>query len=328
MTIQPSPYGLYCPTGGFHVDPVKAVPLAVVTHAHADHAHPGSHRYVCTVQSVPLLRRRLGAETDIVALAHGEVRRVGDVDVSLHPAGHVLGSAQVRIADGSEVTVVSGDYKTHPDPTCAPFELVPCDVFVTEATFALPIYRWSSGEAVLADIVSWIAVNQRSGRPSILLAYALGKAQRLMAMLAPHLSGPLLAHGAVVNMCDAYRDAGIALPEVEHVGERLRGAATAGRIVIAPPSVLGSPWLKRFPKASVAMVSGWMRVRGRRRWTGVDRGFVLSNHADWEGLLTTITSTGARRVLSTHGHADVLARHLSELGLDARAVPMPLADTT
>ena len=312
--------GLVCVSGGFHIDPVAPVPLAVVTHAHRDHLADDLTHVVCAPPAETLLRRRLGPAVRIDALPYGERRRFGDVDVSLHPAGHVLGSAQVRLEKAERVTVVSGDYKRAPDPTCEPFELVPCDTFVTEATFALPIYRWPSAESVIQDMLSWIATNQRAGRPSVVLAYALGKAQRLILSLHPHLDQPILVHGAVEAMCTLYREAGIAMPEVEHVGDNVRGAATAGRLVIAPPTVLGSPWLKRFPNASVAMASGWMRVRGRRRWKGVDRGFVLSDHADWPALLDTIAATGARRVLTMHGYADVLARHLQEQGLDAHAL--------
>jgi putative mRNA 3-end processing factor len=326
--LRPSPVGLICEAGGFHVDPTEAVPVAIVTHAHRDHLAPGSGRIICAAESAPLLRQRLGPEVTIEPRAFGESFRLGDVDVSLHPSGHVLGSAQVRLAraadaGGGEIWVVSGDYKTDPDPTCAPFEVVPCDVFVTEATFALPIYRWTASDEVISDMRDWLDDNRREGRTSVLLAYALGKAQRLITHLAPHLDEPMLAHGAVVSACEAYRAAGVPVPAVTYVDETMRGAQVQGRVVIAPPTVLGSPWMKRFPRASVAMVSGWMRVRGRRRWKGVDRGFVLSDHADWPGLLTTIAATGARRVLTTHGYADVLARYLREQRMDAEALEPP-----
>lgn len=330
VMLRPTPLGLVCDAGGFHIDPVAPVPLAVVTHAHRDHLTAGIGRVICAADGVPLLRQRLGPDVALEPRVYGEVFRLGGVDVSLHPSGHVLGSAQVRLArasrqvdDDTGVWVVSGDYKTQPDPTCAPLEVVACDVFVTEATFALPIYRWAPPEAVLAEIRAWVDGNRRDGRTSILLAYALGKAQRLIAALAPDLGEPMLAHGAVVAACEAYREAGVVLPDVTYVDEGMRGAAVAGRVVLAPPSALGSPWMKRFPRASVAMVSGWMRVRGRRRWKGVDRGFVLSDHADWRGLLDTIAATGARRVLTTHGYADVLARYLRESGLDAEPLGLP-----
>ncbi len=312
--------GLCCDDGPFHVDPSAAVDLALITHAHADHARPGARRYVCAVDGVAVLRRRLGPDADIEGWAYGAVHRIGRVDVSLHPAGHVLGSAQVRLQSGGETWVVSGDYKRQPDPTCAPFEVVRCDTFVSEATFALPVYRWPRVEDVVAEIAGWIAENRARDRPSVLFAYSLGKAQRLLALLGPTLEAPPLVHGAVASMIDAYAEAGVALPPVETVGETTRGALTRGRVVLAPPSALGSPWLRRFPDAATALVSGWMRVRGTRRWKGVERGFVLSDHADWPDLLDTIAATGASRVLATHGYADVLARTCAERGLDAGVI--------
>jgi putative mRNA 3-end processing factor len=334
--------GLFCPAGPFHIDPAGPVALAIVTHAHADHARPGSARYVCALPGLPALRRRLGPDVAIDGWTYGERHRIGDVDVSLHPAGHVAGAAQVRVHDGRETWVVSGDFKRQPDPTSTPFEIVPCDTFVSEATFALPIYRWPPVADVIADLRNWIAGNRAAGRPTVLYAYSLGKAQRVLALLADddlapppssparHRPGeggparsidePVLVHGAVANMVDAYRDAGIALPDVEAVGDQTRGAATRGRVIIAPPSAINTPWLKRFPGAATAMLSGWMRVRGARRWKGVDRGFVLSDHADWPALLDTIAATGARRVLATHGYADVLARTCLERGLEAGVI--------
>ena len=264
-----------------------------------------------------MLRRRLGPDVDIEGWAYGEVRRLGGVDVSLHPAGHVLGSAQVRVYDGNQTWVVSGDFKRAADPTCAAFQVVPCDTFVTEATFALPIYRWPEVEAVVADLRTWIAANRADGRPTILFAYSLGKAQRVLSLLADIFDEPPLAHGAVLAMTDACREAGLDLPPLDAVVEDTRGAATRGRVVIAPHSAMNTPWLDRFPGAASALLSGWMRVRGTRRWKGVDRGFVLSDHADWPDLLSTIAETGARRVLATHGYSDVLARVCVEHGLDA-----------
>ena len=309
--------GLACPRGGFHVDPAAPVEFAIVTHAHGDHARPGSARYVCAAPGLPILRRRLGPDASIDAWPYGESRRIGDVAVSLHPAGHVAGSAQVRIAFGGETWVVSGDYKRDADPTCEPFEVVPCDTFVSEATFALPIYRWPRVDEVLEDLRAWIACNRAVGRPSVLFAYSLGKAQRLLALLDDALEEPPLAHGAVLSMTEAYREAGVALPVLNPVLDDTRGAATRGRVVLAPPSAMNTPWLKRFPNAATAMVSGWMRVRGARRWKGVDRGFVISDHADWPALLDTIAATGAGRVLATHGYMEALARTCADRGLQA-----------
>ena len=312
--------GLYCDAGPFHVDPDGTVDLAIVTHAHADHARPGAARYVCAAPGVPALRHRLGPDVAIDSWDYGEPHRIGGVEVSLHPAGHVAGSAQVRVHDGRETWVISGDYKRQADPTCAAFEVVPCDTFVSEATFALPIYRWPPVHEVIADLAAWIAANRDARRPTVLYAYSLGKAQRVLALLADHVPEPILVHGAVAVMVEAYRAAGVTLPAVEAVLEDTRGAATRGRVVIAPPSAMNTPWLKRFPDAATAMLSGWMRVRGARRWKGVDRGFVLSDHADWPALLETVAATGARRVLATHGYADVLARACAERGLEAGVI--------
>ena len=320
-----TPAGLACPEGGFFIDPAAAVALAVITHAHADHARPGAARYICAAPGAAVLRRRLGPDINLESWAYGETRRLGNVEVSLHPAGHVLGSAQVRISDGRETWVVSGDYKRDADPTCERFEVVRCDTFVSEATFALPIYRWPVVDAVVADLRTWIAGNRARGRPTVLFAYSLGKAQRLLACLADAIEEPVLAHGAVAAMTEAYGEAGVPLPSVEHVQESTRGAATRGRVVLAPPSAINTPWLKRFPEAATAMVSGWMRVRGARRWRGVDRGFVISDHADWPALLDTIAATGARRVLATHGYTDALARTCAERGLDAGIIDAAVA---
>lgn len=317
--------GLFCQKGAFHIDPPGPADLAIITHAHADHARPGAARYVCAAPGVPVLRRRLGPDTPIEGWAYGDVHRVGSVDVSLHPAGHVLGSAQVRVHDGDETWVVSGDYKRQADPTCAPFEVVPCDTLVTEATFALPIYRWPPVEEVIADLRAWIARNRDEGRPTVLFAYSLGKAQRVLALLGGSFAEPPLAHGAVAAMADAYREAGVTLPALDPIVEQTRGPATRGRVVLAPPSAINTPWLDRFAGAATAMISGWMRVRGTRRWKGVDRGFVLSDHADWPDLLTTIDETGARRVLATHGYADVLARACVERGLEADVLDVGIA---
>lgn len=316
--------GLACPRGGFHVDPSGPVDLAVVTHAHGDHARPGARRYLCAATGVAVLRRRLGDEAVIEGVPYGVNVPLGDVGVSLHPAGHVTGSAQVRIHDGQQTWVVSGDYKRDPDPTCAPFEVVPCDTFVTEATFALPIYRWPPVDHVIDDLRGWVGANAAQGRPTVLFAYSLGKAQRLLALLADGLPAPVLVHGAVAAMTEACRQDGVTLPAVEPVGDQMRGAATRGRLVLAPPSAINTPWLKRFPQAATAMVSGWMRVRGARRWKGVDRGFVLSDHADWPALLDTIAATGARRVLATHGYADVLARVCAARGLESGVIDAAL----
>lgn len=313
--ITVTPEGLYCPAGGFHVDPWRAVDRALITHAHGDHARPGSRRYHAAASGVGLLRRRLG--TAIAGHAFGERLEIGDATVSFHPAGHVLGSAQIRIAAGGEVWVVSGDYKRDPDPSCEPFELVPCDVFVTEATFALPIYRWPPVDEVIDELLEWWQANAGAGRASVLFCYTLGKAQRVLAELGRRTDREVLVHGAVETMLEGYREQRVPLVPTRPVGPRVKGERFAGELVIAPPSAFGSTWLRRFGDAATAFASGWMRVRGNRRRRGFDRGFVLSDHVDWPGLLRTVRETGARRVFATHGYGDTLARYLGGQGIDA-----------
>ena len=312
-----TPEGLYCPQGGFHIDPWRPVARALITHAHADHARRGAHEYHAARSGVGLLQRRLGTEARICGHGFGEPLPFGDATVSFHPAGHVLGSAQIRIETGGEVWVISGDYKRDPDPSCETFEVVPCDVFVSEATFALPIYRWDPIDQVMAALLEWWDANAAVGRASVLFCYALGKAQRVLAEIARRTDRRVLVHGAIDALLDAYRSEGIALPLTAPVGARARGESFAGELVLAPPSAAGSPWMRRFGDAGTGFASGRMRVRGNRRRRGFDRGFVLSDHVDWPGLLATIAATGARRVLATHGYADTLARYLREVGIAA-----------
>jgi putative mRNA 3-end processing factor len=313
--------GLYCPLGDFHIDPWRAVDRALITHAHSDHARRGSRCYHAAASGVGFLHHRLGAEAAIEGHEFGERLVFGDVTASFHPAGHVLGSAQIRIEGGGEVWVISGDYKRQADPSCEAFEIVPCDVFITEATFALPIYRWDPIEAVFNELVAWWRANAAAGRASVLFCYALGKAQRVLAELATRSERAVLVHGAVEVLLYTYSEAGVRLVPTRAVGPRIRGEDFSGELVIAPPSAFGSTWLRRFGDCSTAFASGWMRVRGRRRWRGYDRGFVISDHADWPGLLDTIVQTGARRVLATHGYSETLARYLCEQGLQAEPLP-------
>jgi len=311
--------GLYCEAGDFHVDPWGAVPRAVVTHAHGDHVAWGCEAYLTTTSGVLPLRARLDADARIRALAYGETIEINGVRVSLHPAGHILGSAQVRVEHQGEVWAVSGDYKTDPDPTCAPFEPVRCHTFVTESTFGLPIYRWPPQQEVFADINGWWRANQSAGKATLLIGYALGKAQRLLAGLDPSL-GPIVTHGAVERMVGAYRAAGVRLPATTHAGTVERGVDWSRAIVLAPPSADGSPWTRRFGAQATGFASGWMLVRGARRRGSLDRGFALSDHVDWPSLLAAVDATGASRVWVTHGYSGVLVRWLREHGLDAQVV--------
>ena len=311
--------GLYCAQGDFHIDPWRRVPRAIITHAHADHARAGCDRYLCAAPGKLVLRSRIGAASPIDTLRHGESLSINGVRVSLHPAGHVLGSAQVRIEHGGVRWVVTGDYKLQADPTCDPFQPVECDVFVTESTFGLPVYRWQDPAATAAEIDAWWRANRDAGRTSVLLAYALGKAQRLAALVDPTI-GPIVGHGAVMKMVEAYRASGVRLPPIDRVPPRARRVGDGRALVIAPPSVLGSSWLNLFGESSVALASGWMLLRGVRRRRGFERGFVVSDHVDFPGLMTAIEASRARRVLVTHGFSDAVSRLLRDRGLDAEVL--------
>lgn len=317
--------GLYCPPGDFHIDPWAPVERAVLTHAHSDHAHPECRRYLAQRDGAALLRRRLGSEATLDLLAYGEPCKINGLEISFHPAGHILGSAQVRIEYEGEVVVLSGDYKREPDVTCAPFEPLPCDTFVTEATFALPIYRWRPQAEIFDEINAWWRRNREIERTSILFAYALGKAQRVLAGLDPQI-GPIAAHGAVRLYLQPYLEAGVRLPPVgpatPEEAARLRGRG----LILAPPSASGSPWLRKWGAVSTGFVSGWMQVRGTRRRRNVDRGFVLSDHADWDGLLDTVRATGAESIGVTHGYSLPLARYLREQGYNAMVYPTRFSD--
>jgi len=312
--------GLYCAAGDFHVDPWRRVPRAIITHAHADHARAGCDRYLCAAAGKTVLRERIGGGPPIDGLRPGESLSINGVSVSLHPAGHVLGSAQVRLEHRGVTWVVSGDYKLQADPTCAPFEPVRCDVFVTESTFGLPVYRWPDPASVAAEIDDWWRANRDAGRTSVILAYSLGKAQRIASLVDPSI-GPIVGHGAVMRMVEAYRASGVRLPPIDRVPPRARRVGDGRALVIAPPSVMGGSWLKLFGESAVAAASGWMLVRGVRRRRGLERGFVVSDHADFPGLMDAIGASGARRVLVTHGFADALAGLLRERGLDAGVLP-------
>jgi len=318
--------GFYCPPGDFYVDPWRPVERAVITHAHSDHARWGHKHYLTTAEGAGVLRVRMGPEARIDTLAYGRTIERNGVRLSLHPAGHVLGSAQVRIEHQGQVAVVSGDYKTDADSTCTPFEPVRCHHFVSESTFALPIYRWKPQAAIFDEINRWWSSNASRGLASVLLAYSLGKSQRLLAGLDPAI-GPIYVHGAVEPLNEAYRRSGIRLPRTELVSESLRSAKStgsrpqwAGAMIVAPPSAMGTPWMRRFQPLSAAFVSGWMTIRGARRRQALDKGFVLSDHADWPGLLSAIVATDADKIWLTHGYSAVLARHLTDLGLDARSI--------
>ncbi len=319
--IVTRPEGLYCAAGDFYIDPWRPVHRAVITHAHADHARRGHGHYLAAAPAEGVLRSRLGPIT-LQTLAYGEQIDHFGVRLSLHPAGHVLGSAQVRLEHAGRVWVASGDYfvsGAEPDgaednATCAAFEPVRCDCFITESTFGLPIYRWRAQREVFDDINAWWRSNAEAGRASLLLAYSFGKAQRVLNGVDAGI-GPLLVHGAVEPLNQAYRAAGVALPPTQLVTDVTDKSVFQRALVIAPPGAQGTPWAQRLGVCSDAFASGWMQLRGARRRQSLDRGFVLSDHADWPGLQRAIRATGAERVIVTHGYEAVMVRWLTEQGL-------------
>ena len=320
MLVRPTSSGLHCEAGDFYIDPWRPVERAVITHAHGDHARQGSAQYLCARRGAPVLRTRMGEGACIETLDYGETREVNGVKVSLHPAGHVLGSSQVLIEHRGEVWVVSGDYKLDPDPTCEPFEPVKCHTFITESTFGLPIYRWCTPRQTFDRVDAWWRANKEAGRASVIFGYAFGKAQRILASVDASI-GEIIVHGAVETLNRGYRECGVALPETHMVGDFDRKRDYAGALVVAPPSAQSSPWLKRFGNYSDAFASGWMAIRGARRQRAVDQGFVLSDHADWPSLQRAIEATGAERIFVTHGFIEPLVRWLAERGYDARPMP-------
>lgn len=311
--------GIYCPAGDFYIDPWRPVDRALITHGHADHARGGMGSYLATHAALPVMRHRLG-EISAEGIAFDEPRRIGTADVSFHPAGHVPGSAQIRVAVGGEVWVVSGDYKVVDDGFSEPFAPVKCHHFITESTFGLPVFRWTAQRAVAAEINAWWAACAAAGKTAFLGAYALGKAQRLLSMLDPAI-GPILTHGAVEATNIVLRDQGLSLPETTHATAEVDPKDYPGAIVLSPPSALGSKWARRFGPQESAFASGWMALRGVRRRRAGDRGFVISDHADWQGLLTAIKETGAENIYVTHGYTDIFTRYLNDSGYRAQIVP-------
>jgi putative mRNA 3-end processing factor len=311
--------GLYCPPGDFYIDPWQPVSSAVITHGHADHLRAGSGDYILARPGLGIAQQRLGSDAAITAVDYGVPVTLGSTTVSLHPAGHILGSSQIRIEHGGRVWVVSGDYKRQADPTCAPFEPLACDTFISEATFALPVYRWPPTARVVEEIFRWWRANRERGMASVLFCYALGKAQRVLSELRSFTDEPVYVHGAVASLVNVYRSAEVPMLPTLPVGSE-RKTDYRGALILAPPSAVGSPWMRRFGEHSTGFCSGWMRVRGDRRRRGYDRGFVLSDHADWPALIETCRASGARRVLLTHGYSDGLSRYLSEQGINACAL--------
>ena len=309
--------GIYCPPADVYIDPWRPVNKALITHGHADHSRWGNKQYLFTKTAEPVIRYRLGnikAET----VDFGEVCTINGVKFSFHPAGHIVGSAQIRVEHKGEVWVVSGDYKLEDDGLAEAFEPVKCHTFITESTFGLPVYRWKPQETVFAGINDWWRSNQAAGKTSVIGVYALGKAQRVLAGLDSSI-GSIFTHGAIENTNRVMRKQGLSLPPTTKVSREYKAKDMEGAMVLATPSATSSNWMRRFKQVSVGIASGWMALRGTRRRRAADRGFVLSDHADWTGLNEAISATEAEQVIVTHGYTNLFARWLrDERGIDAR----------
>ena len=316
--------GIYCSAGDFYIDPWKPVSRAVITHAHSDHAHPGSESYLCHHFTKPLLILRLG-NVHVQSVEWGEPVFINNVRVSLHPAGHIIGSSQIRVEYQGSVWVVSGDYKTENDGISGEFEIIPCDVFITESTFGLPIYKWKTQQEIFYDIQNWILANREKGINSVLIAYSLGKAQRLLKGIEK-ISPSIYAHGAIWNTQEALVKSGFKLPEVKRVTTDMTRDSFHADVVIAPPSAENSLWMNRFHPYSLGVCSGWMQVRGNVRRRNVDAGFAMSDHADWKGLLSVIHGCGAKKVFVTHGFQSAFSRYLNETGIESAEIKTEFGD--
>ena len=319
--LRVRPEGLYCVPGDFFIDPVRPVARAVITHGHADHARPGNASVLATSGTLAIMAARFGdAMGASQALDYGAPLAIGDVRVSLHPAGHVLGSAQVRLEHGGARVVVSGDYKRRADPTCAPFEVVPCDVFVTEATFGLPVFRHPPDTDEIAKLLASRALYPE--RAHLVGVYALGKCQRVIALLrAAGYDQPIYLHGALAGLCALYEDQGVRLGPLLPATVAAKDALK-GELVLAPPSAGQDRWARRLSDPVVVLASGWMRVRQRARQRGVELPLIISDHADWDELTRTIEEVGAPEIWVTHGREEALVHHASQRGLKARALTL------
>jgi putative mRNA 3-end processing factor len=311
--------GIYCPAADVYLDPWKPVKRALISHGHSDHAYFGHEKYLCTHSAAPVIRHRLQLSSNLESVAYSDPVKVNGVTFSFHPAGHILGSAQIRVEHHGEVWVFSGDYKLQSDGLSEDFEPLKCHAFITESTFGLPIYRWKDQQHVFSDINAWWRKNQSEGKVSVIAGYTLGKSQRILQNVDASI-GKIFVHGAVDIINEVIRNQGIPLPHTYRVTKETTKKDYAGALVICPPSAVGSPWIRRFDPFSLAIASGWMMLRGARRRRGADRGFVLSDHADWYDLNTAIKATGAERIFVTHGYTEAFSRWLNDNGYDAKEV--------
>jgi putative mRNA 3-end processing factor len=310
--------GIYCIPGDFYIDPWKPVQRAVITHGHADHAKGGMVKYLCHHFTKPILYARLGAEIQCESLGYGETLRINGVNVSFHPAGHIIGSAQIRMEYKGFVSVVSGDYKIQNDGLSTPFEPVMCHEFVSESTFGLPIYRWLSVNEQEEQMKRWVETNRKNHKTSVFIGYSLGKSQRIMQALKD--VEELHVHYSIARLNEAYAQAGVRLPKYQVADLREDKKKLGGKIVLLPPALIDNPTLKKIPNLAYAICSGWMQVRGARRWRSADAGFAISDHADWEGLISAVKATKAEKVYVTHGQTAVFSKYLNEKGISSEEV--------
>jgi len=315
--LQFTEKGIFCAPAKVYLDPWKPVERALITHGHSDHARWGNKAYLAHNDSEAILRHRLGQDIVLQTVGYNEEITINGVNFSFFPAGHVIGSAQIRVEYKGEVWVYSGDYKLEDDGFSAPFEPVKCDTFITESTFALPVYRWKSQNDIFQDINQWWKSNAEHGISSVIFAYSLGKAQRILVNVDREI-GPVYTHGAISASNDALTAGGFQLPKAPKVDPSAAKDSFRNALIIAPPSAQGTPWMRRFEPYSTGIASGWMSIRGARRWRAADRGFALSDHADWADLNKAVEATGASRVIVTHGFTSVFARWLTEKGLEAK----------
>lgn len=316
--ISFTPAGIFCEQANIYIDPWHKVDNAFITHGHSDHARWGHKKYLCVHESVPILKHRLKG-ANVHGIGYGEEVSVNGVKFSFHSAGHVIGSAQIKVSHKGETWVVSGDYKVINDGISGPFEAVRCDHFITECTFGLPVYSWVDQSKIFEDINAWWRKNKEEGKTSLITAYSLGKAQRIIHNV-DHSIGTIYTHGAVEEMNKVLRAANLLGVETTYVSSDIPKEDYVGNLIIAPGSAIGSPWIKRFKNLEIAAASGWMAIRGMKRRRGVDKAFVLSDHCDWPGLLSAIEATGASHIYPTHGYTDIVSQYLKEEGYYAQPV--------
>jgi putative mRNA 3-end processing factor len=307
--------GIYCAVADVYLDPWRKVDKAIISHGHADHSRRGNKKYITHHRNIPIMKHRLG-EIDVEGKAYGELFIINNVKFSFHPAGHVIGSSQIRVEHKGEVWVFTGDYKDEADGVSTPYEPVKCHTFITECTFGLPAFKWKPQAEVMSDINQWWAENKAEGRTSVLFGYSLGKAQRLLKHLNPEI-GKIYTHGAIENMTDVLREM-VHFPETTRVTRETTKKELNGNLVLAPPSAHGGTWIRKMVPYVTASASGWMTFRGARRRRAIDKGFVMSDHCDWDGLLNSIEATGCEKVICTHGYTDIFSKYLREIGYDAR----------